>query len=76
MVSYSLDPEKLNVESFTTAPTDEQSLAIIGGGNSWPAVCTCIGICPATGDIYCSGGCPPKLGVVEGAIAEPVKAVE
>ncbi len=57
----SLDIEDINVSTFeTSTPEAETSAAIIGGGGaSWPAICTCIGICGPTADIYCSGGCAP-----------------
>ncbi|SOD02165.1 hypothetical protein SAMN05216486_10282 [bacterium JGI 053] len=54
-----LNPEDLQVTSFTTAAPQERISTIGGGGFSWPDVCTCIGICQPTEDIYCSGGCPP-----------------
>ncbi|HSU17897.1 hypothetical protein [Longimicrobium sp.] len=52
-----LNPEDLQVTSFQTAPVSD---SISTGGQSWPDVCTCIGICQPSADIYCSGGCPPE----------------
>ena len=57
----SLNLDDLNVESF------EPTAAIAGGtqyiiaqpADSWPAICTCIGICAPSADIYCTGGCGP-----------------
>ena len=60
----SLDLNQLSVESFAPDPAAPEPM--IQPVDSWPAVCTCIGICQPTADIYCSGGCPPML-------AEPVK---
>jgi hypothetical protein len=57
-MSLSLNPEDLQVTSFQTEQAS-RSVSTIGGGNSWPDVCTCIGICQPSEDIYCSGGCPP-----------------
>jgi len=58
-----LNLDQLQVTSFqTTAESDS-----IGGGESWPAVCTCINICQPTEDIYCSGGCPPDYTVEQQA---------
>ena len=51
----SLNPEDVQVQSFTTS----QRISSLPA-NSWPDVCTCIGICQPTADIYCSGGCPPE----------------
>jgi hypothetical protein len=53
-----LSLEDLQVTSFQTAPLSASIST--GGANSWPDVCTCIGICQPTEDIYCSGGCPPE----------------
>ena len=53
-----LNLEDLQVSSFQTAPTSDSIST--GGARSWPDVCTCIGICQPTEDIYCSGGCPPE----------------
>ena len=54
----SLDLNQLSVESFSVAPAGtEESIQPV---DSYPAVCTCIGICQPTADIYCSGGCPPE----------------
>jgi len=53
-----LNPEDLKVTSFQTQAQENQ-ISTGGGGMSWPDVCTCIGICQPTEDIYCSGGCPP-----------------
>ena len=53
--------EDLQVTSFETAAV---SYSISTGGQmSWPDVCTCIGICQPSEDIYCSGGCPPDITV-------------
>jgi hypothetical protein len=53
-----LNPEDLQVSSFQTAAISDSIST--GGGQSWPDVCTCIGICQPTEDIYCTGaGCPP-----------------
>jgi hypothetical protein len=65
----SLNPEDLQVSSFPTASTS--SSISTGGAQSWPDVCTCIGICQPTADIYCSGGCPPDTTApapVDGAV--------
>ena len=59
MEKLPLNPEDLQVTTFDTAAASEPSYAIAPGGASWPAVCTCIGICAPSADIYCSGGCPP-----------------
>jgi len=56
-----LNPEDLKVTSFPTQ--ESENMISTGGENSWPAVCTCIGICRPTEDIYCSGGCPPEFTV-------------
>lgn len=53
-----LNPEDLNVTSFPTQGP-QNKISITGGGFSWPDVCTCIGICRPSEDLYCSGGCPP-----------------
>jgi hypothetical protein len=59
-----LDLDKLEVVSFATyAGANEAQRLPGGGGMSFPDVCTCIGICQPTEDIYCSGGCPPDYGV-------------
>ena len=58
-----LNPEDLNVTSFPTVETQYKMSTTGGGGISWPDVCTCIGICQPTEDIYCSGGCPPDMTV-------------
>ncbi|MDB4948812.1 MAG: hypothetical protein JWM27_1461 [Gemmatimonadetes bacterium] len=59
----SLDLDQLAVESFPTAPSEpEPSIMPV---DSWPAVCTCIGICQGTADVYCSGGCPPFAAAVK-----------
>ena len=50
--------EDLQVTSFETASPAYARSA--DGGQSWPDVCTCIGICQPSEDIYCSGGCPPE----------------
>ena len=52
----SLDVSDLQVSSFQTASISDSPST----GNSWPDVCTCIGICQPSEDIYCSGGCPPE----------------
>lgn len=57
-----LNPEDLNVTSFPTQEA-QMKMSTGGGGISWPDVCTCIGICQPTEDIYCSGGCPPDMTV-------------
>jgi hypothetical protein len=54
----SLDLNQLSVESFALAPATAEPM--IQPVDSWPAVCTCIGICQPSADIYCSGGCPPE----------------
>ena len=57
----SLDPDRLEVMSFaTTFSTTTDAQRLPGGDASWPDVCTCIGICQPSEDIYCSGGCPPE----------------
>lgn len=66
----SLNVADLQVSSF---PTDATSSSIsTGGAQSWPDVCTCIGICQPTEDIYCTGaGCPPETTMpvpVDGAV--------
>jgi hypothetical protein len=53
---FSLNPEDLQVQSYSVSSIDRS----IGGGFSWPDVCTCIDICQPTEDLYCSGGCPPE----------------
>jgi len=59
-----LDLDQLQVVSFATySSVAESEQRITGGEQSFPAVCTCIGICQPTEDIYCSGGCPPDYGV-------------
>jgi hypothetical protein len=58
-MSEKLNLDQLQVTSFATTSTQER--IDIGGGDSWPAVCTCIGICQPSEDIYCSGGCPPEM---------------
>jgi len=56
----SLDLDQLEVVSFATYATASEAERLPGGGEmSWPDVCTCIGICQPSEDIYCSGGCPP-----------------
>jgi hypothetical protein len=55
----SLDLNQLEVVSFATYTTTSDAERQIPAGDSWPAVCTCIGICEGTKDLYCSGGCPP-----------------
>ena len=57
----SLDLSQLEVASFQTASIGDRSS--LPGGESWPDVCTCIGICQPSEDIYCSGGCQPELTV-------------
>jgi hypothetical protein len=54
---FSLDLDQLDVVSFATySGTDAAAVP----AESFPAVCTCIGICQPSADIYCSGGCPPQ----------------
>jgi hypothetical protein len=59
----SLDLDQLQVDSFSTFSSATEAERLPGGGDSFPAVCTCINICQPTEDIYCSGGCPPDYGV-------------
>jgi hypothetical protein len=54
----SLSVEDLQVSTFTVQEGSTSAMAL-PAGDSWPAICTCIGICDGTADIYCSGGCPP-----------------
>ncbi len=57
-----LDLDQLEVVSFATFSSSSSSEVerFPGVGElSWPDVCTCIGICQPSEDIYCSGGCPP-----------------
>jgi len=55
---FSLDLDKLEVVSFATYSGSDASAA--PPAESFPAVCTCIGICQPSEDLYCSGGCPPQ----------------
>jgi len=56
-MSMSLHPDELQVTTFETAALSSDPST---GGNSYPDVCTCIGICQPTEDLYCSGGCAPE----------------
>jgi hypothetical protein len=68
MAKQSLNPDDLQV---TTFQTDQAAMyaSTIGGGNSWPDVCTCIGICQPSADLYCSGGCAPSISKVDQQVA-------
>jgi len=54
-----LDLDKLEVVSFATYSTTYQQAERLPAGESFPGVCTCIGICQPSEDLYCSGGCAP-----------------
>lgn len=55
-----LDLDQLEVVSFATySATATEAERLPGGGDSFPAMCTCIGICQPSEDLYCSGGCAP-----------------
>jgi|GEM_PF-1297147 len=58
MSKMSLNPDDLQVTTFQTDQA-QKAVSTIGGGNSWPDICTCIGICQPSADLYCSGGCAP-----------------
>jgi len=59
-----LNPDDLQVESFAVASSSVGQERLQPAGFSWPDVCTCIGICQPTEDIYCSGGCPPEYTIM------------
>lgn len=54
----SLNVDDLQVTSFAIVDGQQEYL-IAQPADSWPAVCTCIGICEPSADVYCSGGCAP-----------------
>ncbi|HYW10196.1 MAG TPA: hypothetical protein VE913_24740 [Longimicrobium sp.] len=53
-----LDISDLEVTSFQTTST-QVATAMAPPAESWPAMCTCIGICQPTEDIACGGGGGP-----------------
>ncbi|HEU0055226.1 MAG TPA: hypothetical protein VFQ39_18695 [Longimicrobium sp.] len=71
MSKFNLRVEDLEVASFAVVSAPESQALIAQPADSWPAVCTCIGICEPSADVYCSGGCPP-FAVAQPVVAQPV----
>lgn len=73
-MAIQLDPDKLTVTTFATVSDPITTDPMIAPrGDSWPAVCTCIGICP-TDDTCIALGCAQGPFLAAPAVREPLLA--